>query len=640
MSIEFKNLTMNGPGTYYPPYVSKSAYGKDYDCSPFTRERLGVPLRPISHGEFLPYIEKMRYKRQFYLYRDIPKEIPFELRQHMTLLKNKLFVYERMVEKKVFSIEELYERCLNEGPAFAKFIKKSRAFSLQYRESIEGIEESEYTHEEYSGYNSIFHERDLIHWDEAADTCDFPYSLMEPFEDFPEDDYENIVRKFLNKFKLLPYLEDDTISIIESATNRVSATNSADEKKATTLLKNTWSERGLSEPWMATRTVINIDPANCRDAAVPDISTLHTLKVINKHARVISEAIPFMADCSGEQMLRRIARLSEKSKWFFHLDFKKYGLSTDRRIGNTVLSLLNKENYKIPDSVYLNIGKETIITKRGGGALGWCDPIFAIGIAAILHTFKKKWGSTYDFLVFKDDVEIGFNRISADEALLRKELIFDKLEQFGMLLSYRKCYISRRMIFLEEYHPIPDEENDMEKLSLAVKQYGISLSTQFEWEAKYYFSRAYMKFQEVGLTEACINPWKRDNLDPMRPYEVGGWIVKIDPFCSLNAALEDATEAELRFYHKLRKYKRPDLMPKYQIINPSEMRRAKERRYLDAYYRAPRESEIQLDESRRADQDELGRLELYHESEEETMEIPPVLPARRRVEPTGPGPPD
>jgi hypothetical protein len=637
MSIEFRSVGFDTTGTYAPPIEDDTSYRRAKERQP-NGSRSGIPHGTLNHEEMRKKIKIILNLPNYGIASGLKKILsPNELK-HFEFFRTCLFLYDTMVKDKVFSSEELWFRCLKEGSAFAKFIKKSRAQSLQYLESLEEEPMTEFVHSEYRGYDSIMHERYLIHW-EDQNIADFTYSLPDPQTDFPEDEYRQIVINYLHKHHLLSYEEDDSIPIIDKNIGKVSSLNRGTE---TTLLKNTW---GLSElgPWAATRKILNIEPGNIRDTAVPDISTLNHLKCIHKHAAVINRRLPEIADVPIHLMQRRVQKMKSKSSLYMHLDFKKFGLSTDRRVGNTVLEVIGKEHLKIPNQVYLNIGEEVIISQRGGGALGWSDTIFAIGVSAVLDNFRKEnnLDRHMSWLSFRDDVEIGFCGLTEEDALLVRDMICAELERFGLILSYKKIYVSRRFIFLEDYHHLADDELNMEKRQLTIKQYAKSLCTTYEWQAKFEFSEAYTKYQNTELTELCINAWPRDHTDPYRPYEVGGWMKKFDPFSGLNAALEDASVEEITFFLKMGKYKRPDVMPKWEDIKWIHLEKSKEKLIENAYYKHVEMTDLELDEPRKLSYDEESAYRMYNLPAEESEEddIPPAVPARPPVEPTGPGPP-
>jgi hypothetical protein len=583
-----------------PKTLEQWSWEKKYRKPYYHRYRLEVPLQPIKRSE---HMKEIKETLDLLLHQGIgfklPKTWKFEYRQWIAYFRNTLEIYELICKDRVFDIPELFERCIREGNDFTKFIKKSRAESLQWKECIEAMDYSEYVHEEYSGYDSILHERYLIYWDDSEETVDWQYALIEPEEDFDERLYREIVQDFLRSINMTDYDESDEINVIEAVANKM--TNKVSEKGETSLLKNTWGLEGIG-PWFATRRVVPTTPGMTRDTGVPDIETLNCLKVIHKHARILSEASKHSANCNIEALQNRISRV-KRSRVFLHVDFKKFGLTVDRRIANIILEEIGKEDFKIKD-VYLQTEDGTYKTKRGGGALGWCDPIFAVGVIAILCYIRKRYKIDMDFIVFNDDVEIGFKQPGSYENLMvYKDIILTELSSFGFLISFRKVYLSRMFVFLEEYSFA--RRCNMEKNQLAVLPYAKSLSTKKHWKAKFNYSEGWQRVQSIDIKELCMNTFQGDHTDYDRPYETGGWTRRYDHMSDLNLALVDASWDEISFFLKMSRYKEPHLMPKWEAISFKKMMKEKDLMICEAQVIKPDPEKIELDTSKILSGDEL-----------------------------------
>lgn len=586
--------------------------------------RYGIPDGSISWSENKDLVADtlarfMKLGRNF----KMPAYYNPKYKKHLQYFRNHLDIYDIIVDKPVYSVDEIFFRCLREGPRYASFIKKARLQSLQRKESLEDTDSLEYAQDEYWGYDSIIHERYLIFWDESENIQDWKYSLLKTTT-FKEEEYRNAVKALLKSVNWHSSEMTDTIKITDSVANKRSSTC---EGGKTTLLKNTWFMRE-DEPWYAARKVVPTFPGSTRDTGVPDANTLFAVKLINKFAQNVSRRCPYSALTTIEQLQRRIARVRD-SRYFVHVDFKKFGLSTDRRVGNIILEEAGKSHLKIGD-VFLHVDGTTYKTNRGGGSLGWCDPLFALGVIAVLRMIKieRNW-SDMDFIVFNDDVEISFKRRNLDETILRKEYILSKLCEFGFLLSYRKIYVSRMSVFLEDYSMAMNV--NMDKTQLAVGSYAKSISSLFEWEAKFNYSEGWQRVRSMRLKEKCQIHYL-DNLDPDRPYEVGGWCRLIDHTTGLNHALRHANRDELEFFLRMKRYREPHVMPKWEYYDAEIISNNKAKQIDSSVRKILDTTDLEMDQAYELDQ--VERMQLEYRIEMEARQLPPrpTLPPRERQE--------
>jgi len=532
----------------------------------FIRPRLGIPMGfidPVEHKDDIEKVVNATIKRGYRI--TIPHSINRKLRLHLEHFRNHLEIYDILIKDKVFSVSELWFRSLTEQSDFTKFIKKSRAGSLQRKIALEETEVSErYGHSEYKGYDSIFHETFFPYWDDSGPIEDYLYSFI-PSERCPS---------------VLPFLEDMTIDYeIELKRPKVhflqpiagKKTIGSDDVTKTTLLKNAWHLSDTGGEYYAHRVVVPTAPGQTRDSAVADVTTLNAVKICNSAARKYSEELPFSANCSQPLLHARIARM-RRCRVFLHVDFKKFGLTSPRAVINTVLSYFGLDNLRI-SKFYLEVDGEVLQTERGS-ALGWMDPVTAIGVIGILYHLRKreKW-SDMDFIVFNDDVEIGFRKLhSLEELALRKDIILRELESFDFILSHRKIFYSKMMIFLENYFQGGDIPTGMNKNQLVCKLYAKSLSTPFKWKAKAMHAEAHKKVRNSVVTEICMNSIaSRSEAEESSPVELGGWKFKIDGEKigdrPLNLAIHEATCEEMSYFVRMSRYREPHLAPKKEIVN-------------------------------------------------------------------------
>lgn len=568
----------------------------------YIRPRLGIPTGMISWEDNFDDIAKILHRFRKTGRRSVPGDINPELRKHAEHFRNILDVYDIIIDKKVFEADEIWYRCFAEGPDFTKFIKKSRAYSLQNKIDLYAKDlPEEYVHEEYTGYDSIILERYLIYWSEEP--VDWIYSLIEP-GDAHEDEFARIAYKFLSRNGLIKKY-DQNIKVFEPVANRVSSLNTRDGK--TTSLKNTWTPDVEPGEWQAVRKVVPTRSHQTRDTGVPDVFSLCKLKLLHKVARQISEQIPYSANCSFERLNKRVERIRNK-RTFIHLDFKKYGLTFHRGPLKKFLQILELEHLGI-DDFYLLVDGENVRTLRGG-VLGWFDPIIAIIVSIIIHHYKEKYGrEDLDFIVFNDDVEIGLDTTDPNEIEVIRQDIVAILEYFGFIISHRKTYASKMFIFLEQYE-YPGKL-DMQKKQLMVNLFAKSLSTPYTWEAKINYADGEKYVKHWKIREICFNSIEC-TLGPEEyelPVELGGWIHKRSG--RLNTALQDADYGQLSFFFKMGKFKRPVLTSKLVNIDLETLEKRKEKLILEARNGYPEElANVEYDDKFEFTADDREAVEL------------------------------
>jgi len=533
----------------------------------------------------------------------IPKDIPTSLLEHVMYFRACLDAYDELIQHKIYSKEELYFRCLNEGVSFTEEIKKTRNFSLQSKICIdENYGPAEYTVDSYSGYDSILHERYLINWDDSKETIDWPYSLIEPEKEIEVDMTIRGISKLITRYKL-EKCKNEIITLFEPVANKKSMTLDGDK---TTLLKNTWDPSLRGGAYMAVRKVVPTFTGSTRDTGVPDVESLCKLKLLHQHTRQICEKLPYSANCDFATMNQRIARLRRKM-YFLHIDFKKFGLTFPRSRLNTILEVFDLGHLKI-DEFILRTEDGDIKTNRGG-VLGWFDATVSLATIAILtHLAEQQGWMDFDMLQFNDDIEIGFGDIPIYEIKYRKDLILRTLVEHGFIMSYRKVFASEQSIFLEDYWGF--HNLDMTKMQLAVNFFAKSLCTQFRWEAKICYAMGRNYGYTTNLFRMCTEniEIRRDN-ELSKPVELGGWIMLGSE--GLNTALEDASPSEMCYFIKMKKYKEPHIMPKRIEVDLGKLLRKKESAVYNStkpvnYYK----ERIKYDEDLRLSQEERHATEV------------------------------
>lgn len=529
----------------------------DYD-----RVRYGLPHGAIKHEEVINEVNLLvdYYFKHGYERWPAPNLSP-RFRKHVALFRASLDLYVEFSKDQVFSRDEIYVRCLREGPAFAEFIKKCRATCLRAKTSETQTEvEEEYYFDNYTGYNSIIDERYLIHWDDRDDVDDVKYCFI-PQERNRDKQFSKYLDEFWEDFGL-----DDTDWVTEfDMIGAIKNTKMYDPiSKKTMLMRDFWdSSIDPNAPYYAKRSVVLTHPGSTRDTGVGDPSTILKVKQLNALARCISERVPYCANAPGPVCNARLKRVLKKNA-FLHLDFKKFGLTFPRRMLNILIRKISKSSGINLDHLIINeftieIDGEAYKTERGT-VLGWLDSINSICVAIILHHLSKKCDLKFDFVTFNDDVEISKRVASAiPETLeLLRCAIVTELDSFDIPISMKKTYGSKASVFLERYAYYQKEYGlDMYKEQLTVAAYAKSLVTEFPWQAKLYFSAAEQWTKSDYATDRCINtcPVEFRKDENTLPLWAGGWFIRRSN--GLDLGMEDTDRLGLRLGIELSKFKSP-----------------------------------------------------------------------------------
>jgi len=335
--------------------------------------------------------------------------------------------YHNLIETKIFSRDEIYVRSLRDKLQFTKFIKKSRQASLQNKIALDDvILDEEHIHPEYTGYDSIIHERYLIPWDDTDDIHDWHYSLI---PDEGGKDPSNAINEYLKN------IDVSKIETFITPFDPYKGSKSTDNAKGKHYLRDTWT-RDTYGPYMATRRVIPTQPGSTRDTGVPDPYTLNKIREINQIARAIGEQKKYIANVPINLLERRLEQMT-KCQAYIHLDFKKYGLTFRRDILNCLLKRVGREDLMI-DQFILNVDGQSIRTNRGG-VLGWFDSAVAIVVSAIICDVVNQYNIKTNHIIFNDDVEIGvYGKDAIETAKLLKEVIIEELEDYGFFISHKR----------------------------------------------------------------------------------------------------------------------------------------------------------------------------------------------------------
>jgi len=459
-------------------------------------------------------------------------KIGISLKRHVALLRASLDLWEEFAKDRVFSKEEIYVRSLKEGPAFTEYIKKCRSTSLRaYASETDTSIDEDYFVEGYSGYNSIIHERYLIHWDDTKDIDDVKYAFL-PKGKERKRAFRKMVRNLFSDMRIEEENFPESLDMLGILKN----TKMYDPvTRRTALMREFWGDDiDTSAPYFARRTVVPTDPGSTRDTGVGDPGTILKVKQLNALARVISERLPYSANCSAYQANSRYRRVLRNNA-FLHLDFKKFGLTFPRYLMNVVIEEIGRASkldtsHLLIEDFFVEIDKEVYATTRGT-MLGWLDSINSICVCAILHNLSNREELGFDFITFNDDVEISkrcHSDIKGTLELLRMAVITE-LDSFDIPISIDKTYGSKGSVFLERYAYFGNYGLDMYKEQLTVASYAKSLVTEYPWKAKLFFSAAELWTKSTYATDRCIDtcPIEFRKEEITLPVWAGGWYLPI-----------------------------------------------------------------------------------------------------------------
>lgn len=478
-----RNINLNGRK------VSRYLAIDDYD-----QPRLGLPSGALKHKKVKKELKIVIDHFILNGYSTPPYgKLSLEFKRHLILFRTKLDLWESINIEKCMTKDEIYFRCLTDGHLFTEYVKKCRSSTLRYLTSeTNSTVEEQYLLPNYHGYDSMFSERDLIHWDDTDEIDDIKYAFI-PCERERKQDFELRVDKMFEDFRISECNFSDSIDMIAQLKN----TMMYDAKKGKThLMRNFWNrDVDTRTHYFAVRKVVPIPRASTRDAGVGTPATILKVKMLNQLARTISEKIPYSANASLDTVSKRIKRVLKKNS-FLHLDFKKFGLTFPRYLMNTMIKKIGEyANLDLSDLLidefFVEIDKEVYQTARGS-MLGWLDPINSLCVCAILHYLSCERELRFDFVTYNDDVEIS-KRFGKDPSggleLLRSAVVIE-LDSYDIPISLDKTYGSKASIFLEKYNHFHNYGLDMRKHQLSINQHAAALCTPFAWMAKMYFAEA------------------------------------------------------------------------------------------------------------------------------------------------------
>jgi hypothetical protein len=450
------------------------------------------------------------------------------LRHWVVWLQTILKFYEHVECSKCFTTGDYFEGNLLEGPDFTAYVKKARAYTMQFNIAIEDVSiPEEYILDGWTGYDSILPESCFIHWEEEID--DFSWCML------PLKVHVNKKKEIAEFSELLKREGPQTLYLTAgtSKLSHVKASKTFDPSSQKSFYyREVFLENKISEGWYGKRTKIQAFPGGGRDATMASPSTLLKIKFSADIFKKLCDSFKNSAMTGQKLQNQRIAGLWKKGKVFLHWDFKKMGLTCPRAyimaLAGAVAKVYNIDmDWFDFDDLYVQDGKETYKTQRGF-ALGWMNEAITIVIIKWIKTYQlaHKLEKVFDFMVFNDDVELAFlNDTSVAEINIIKRSLCDFFEKIDVPLSVRKIYASKTSIFLEEYSN-HDSTYSFEKRTVAVRLYAKAAMCSYPFMRKSYINVAYKLWSCEDILKELIRrtPKESDYLnEAVIPFSCGGF---------------------------------------------------------------------------------------------------------------------
>jgi hypothetical protein len=519
--------------------ISNTNYMLDRSMSDFTNRqtyrkwsgefptRRMPPLKPIDFRKNEVHSRRLwNLINRYGLSVKTPTDMPYEFRNWSDFLRTCLRYWEEIPIRKCLTSFDILEGCLTQGPLFAEWLKKCRIYTMI---SVIGLGDNtppdEYILEDWEGYDSIFPETNLIHWVEDID--DFPHCMMP----IPRK-IGHLVPVYIQMLKEKWAPDELNLSGVNQKFRFVknSKVYSPSDNKSFYIKEAIDMVKEIRPGWYGKRSLVQALPGGGRDATVADPYTLVKIKMSNEIFTSIVTHHPNSAMTNYINLQTRMSRLWN-CKTFLHLDFKKIGLTFPRnyfvQFGKAVEQVYGiSMDWFDFDDLYIQDGDTTYRTKRGY-ALGWMNEVVTLVIIAFIKNFRHMCEIPFDFLVFNDDVEIGFNHSDIEMINVFKMSIIRYFESKEVFISIKKTFISNVSIFLENYYQ-SEEIYNFNKYSIACRLYAKARLTSYPGYGKQLLHDAIGMWENEDIIREVVfhtkNEYKKvSDLDV--PFALGGYHV-------------------------------------------------------------------------------------------------------------------
>lgn len=468
------------------------------------------------------------------------------------------------------------------GPSFTEWLKKARHYTMQYNIALDDTSiPDEYVVEGWAGYDSFLPETSLIHWEEEIN--DFPWSFIKLRYQIDENYNIHLFKSMLEKFGPKNLHLSGTYDFLRL----IKASKFFDPVTGKSRFMRDFipSVDRPHEGWIGKRVKIQALPGGGRDGTMATPSTLIKIKLSAEIFLKICQTHPNSAMCDNLTQTKRIQKLRSRGKVFLHWDFKKVGLTADRRyficLAKAVQSVYGIDMSWFDFDELVIFDEDRAYKPSRGYALGWMNEGITLVIIRWIAEFLqlKKLDKLVDFLVFNDDVEIALLwEASRHEMFILKSSLLEFFKEKDIPCSIKKIFFSHASIFLEDYFD-PYDEYDFEKRSVATRIYSKAMITSLPFMRKSYLSIASQLWKEQDIIDLIISKTKKEfkgfSFEEILPFESGGFFYSFKD--GLNQALIERPIYTLYSYFMSTHVKVDLKVPEFKSFSWYSSKKAEER---------------------------------------------------------------
>jgi hypothetical protein len=380
---------------------------------------------------------------------------------------------------------------------------------------------------ELEDYDDVIHEDYLLNWKETSD--DFEECKVTPEGETPEE-YKNHLHAFMQSNIWLSEDVHPSDIEMESWTSNSRCYSTLGSLKAVQRSEKLKLKDVLGRPFRYQRSVIQVSPANARDAWKPDPETLIQLKYYDYICKSIAERHPKSAMCSEEIFNKRLNRILNHKGRYAMIDIKKSGLTFPLYLIYATIDIVAQyikvDPQKWKDSIKNTCVQDTddVINPKRGLGLGMSNSLMTLVNCIISDTLG------IDSLLFSDD---SVHCVEGYEEIRALENFYDNIIDWK--IKREKTILSDKIVFLEEYYLFEPEWYEKEQRDLM--PIADFIFSENIWEVKEKlcgFARANWHLSKEffrGILEFLVNMTgsefsKEVNFDgpeKILPLELGGW---------------------------------------------------------------------------------------------------------------------
>jgi hypothetical protein len=475
-----------------PPSLSDSDEERIFRLNfPIRRNRLinrdfileDMKFTPHHYKVYEKYYQGILYKNEnsleglqnlFNALQDFYMEDNNILHIHVQRLVLKLILYSQVEPPNGFALDhrDYIKYNLRDGPSFTTWLKKCRQAMMikslseslieDNKSFIGSIQRNIYNisleNERYD-YDSFLHEQHLLRYIEDAD--DFAWAFEEvQAEEKWYSVFRSSANNLLKKHKLFKINQCGNEEYSTWISDSVTQTDEGPILNRRLMRQMAIDGTSLSEIeesrnqqyFRFKRKSVFVSPGNARDTWQCYPRTLFKVKRISHLLRQILDPLPGSAMASPKKAYHRRQRLRNNDFLYFMFDYKKCGLTVNRKL----LTILGEElNLIYPDQgfdelchfndVIVENGSSSLHPLRGVG-LGNCNEGITLIQCVIGNILKSS--QNLDGVFFNDD---GIYAGPFDEIQRSFGWILTAIQKLGMIINLKKTIISDCNIFCEDY---------------------------------------------------------------------------------------------------------------------------------------------------------------------------------------------